>query len=255
MGVLSALFLGLFALLVRLVVAHNQVAGPLPAAALGGAVALFGVYMARSFSGLLAILVSAGAVAGEIESGALQSVLARPLPRSAVVLGKFAGLGVLLCAYTAVLQAAVLVIAGVLAGARVPDPAAVLAWLCLEPLILLSLALLGSTFLPTVANGAACVLLYGLAVAGGSLEQIGVFLGRTGLQDVGTVTALLLPADAPYREAFFLASRGIAGAVTSALGPVLASPARPDAALLLYAALYPCALLAAAVWAFARRDV
>ena len=253
-GFLSAAFLTLYALLVRLVEAHSG-AGPLSPQALGGAVALFGVYMARSFSGLLAILVSAGAIAGEIESGALQSVLARPLPRAAVVVGKFAGLGALLCVYTAALQGAVLVLARVLAGARVPDPLPVLAWLCLEPLILLSLTLLGSTFLPTVANGAACVLLYGLAVAGGSLEQIGVFLGRTGLQNIGTVTALLLPADAPYRQAFAIASRGVAGAVTDLLGPVLASPARPDAALLLYAALYPCALLAIAIWVFSRRDV
>ena len=220
-GLLSIGFLGLYAVLARVVVSGAGAnAGPFGRAALAGAVGLLGVYLARSFSGLLAILVSAGAVAGEVDSGALQSVLARPLRRSTVLLGKFLGLGALLAAYTALLQAAVLVLAAVLAGGHLPDPAAVVGWLCLEPVILLALTLLGSTFLPTVANGAACVLLYGIAVAGGSLEQLGTFIGRPGLQDAGIVTGLLLPADAPYREAFAIASRGLAGGITEALGPL-----------------------------------
>src|SRR5438128_10957962 len=56
------------------------------------------------FSGVLAL--SAAVVAGplissEVESGLLLSMLARPLRRSEVVLGKWLGLGILVAAYAA----------------------------------------------------------------------------------------------------------------------------------------------------------
>lgn len=255
-GLLSLGFLCLFALMARLLGTHSSFAAdPLERHALGLGIVLFGVYLARSFAGLLAILVAAGAISTEVESGALQSVLVRPVPRAAVVLGKFIGYGVMLVLYTVALQGAVLLLGLAVLGARLPSPAGVLAYLCLEPLILLALTLFGSTFLPTLANGAAGILLYGLAVVGGDVEQMGVFLGNRALSDIGIASSLLLPADVMYRRAFALASGGLGDAVTGVLGPIFGSLSRPDALMVVYAVVYLGGLLAAAVAVFQRRDI
>jgi Cu-processing system permease protein len=52
-------------------------------------------------SPLVAVLMGAGAVAGELERGTLEHLLAQPLPRTKLLYGKFAGLLIALTAATA----------------------------------------------------------------------------------------------------------------------------------------------------------
>ena len=252
-AVLTAGFLVLFGFITHALV--NQTANdPLIAAAGHVAGAMVGVYLARSFSGLLAILVAVGAISSELESGAIQSVLVRPIPRSMVVLGRFVGYGGMLVLYTLCLQGLVLLLAHVIGGSNIAHPLAVLGLLCLEPLMLLGLTLLGSTVLPTLANGAAAVLLYGAAVIGGFLKQLTAFGAPMALAHIGLVTSLLLPADAVYRKAFAVASRPVASAVLQRFMGPLGAAVPPGWWLVFYGVCYIVAMVALASWSLSRRN-
>lgn len=254
-AVLTLIFLCLYALFVHFVTAHVA-SNPLQAAANGAADALVGIYLARSFAGLLAILVAVGAISTEVENGSLQSVLVRPIRRSSVVIGKFVGYGAMLVLFTMILQGAVMLIAWALTGMGLGHPAEILGLLCLEPLVLLALTLFGSTFLATLTNGAAAVLLYGLCVMGGFVEQIGLLGGLRGLQQAGIVISLVLPADAMYRKAFSVVSGQLHNPLLSQfMGPLGSSYTAPSWAMVIYGGGYALGLLALAAWVFSRRDV
>ncbi len=211
--------------------AEGRIDSPAVALVGGLAVVLVGLYLASPLPALLALLASAGAISAEIESGAMQAVLARPVGRAQIVLGNLLGLGALLAAYTLALYGIVLLIAWAGVRATLPQPPAVLALLLLQPLILVAVTVLGGTFLPTLANGAAAILLYGLAAFGGALAQITALAGVPTLSDIGTVTSLLLPAEPMCRRAAALAAQGGAarGLVWQLAGPAggAAAPSAP----------------------------
>ncbi len=247
---------GLFLVLLSLgVQAEARLGGPAVALLGGVTVVLVGIYLASPLPALLAVLSSAGAISAEIESGAMQAVLARPIGRAQIVLGKLLGLGALLAAYTLVLYGAVLLIAWAAARATLPDAPAVLGLLVLQPLIIVAATVLGSTFLPTLANGAAAILLYGVAAFGGALEQITAFADVHALSDIGIITSLMLPADAMYRRAAALAAQGQAGGLIWRLAGPASGAATPSPAMVWYALVYVAAAVGGAVWIFTRRDV
>ncbi len=254
-AVLSLCFLGLYALALHewsVNVGFHQVPALQQAAAT--ALLLMGLYAASLLCALLAIFAAAGAISGEVESGVLQAVLARPVRRGTVVLGKFAGFGAMLLVYALALNGAVMLVDRLALRAPVPHPWAVLAVLCLEPELLLALTLLGSTFLSTLANGASVLLLYGLGTIGGLFEQVGVLGGSHALLEIGVVTSLFIPSDALYRRAASLASAGFGALVLRLAGPFGAAAA-PGPAIVAYAVLYAALALALAVWRFSRRDL
>lgn len=253
-AVLTVGFLVLFGFITRALV--TQTAGdPVMAAAGHVAGAMVGVYLARSFSGLLAILVAVGAISSELETGALQSVLVRPIPRYWIVLGRFLGYGCMLILYTVVLQGLVLLLAHLIGGSDIAHPLAVLGLLCLEPLMLLALTLFGSTFLPTLANGAGAVLLYGASVIAGFLAQLTAFGAPQALARIGFGISLLLPADTMYRKAFAVAASPVAvGVLRRLMGP-LGAAVDPSWWMVVYGGCYIVGMVALASWILARRDV
>lgn len=255
-GALTLCFLALYGIALHLWAAApaGAAAGGLLRAAAATGLALMGLYVARGLAALLTIFAAAGAVSGEIESGVMHAVLARPVSRGTVLLGKYAGFAAMLVAYTLAMDCCVLLLARWLAGGAVRDVPAVLALMCLEPLLLLALTLLGGCRLSTLADGAAVLVLYGLGTLGGLVEAVGDLAGSRALTDVGVVSSLVVPADALYRKAVAVAAGGADAFVLQVLGPFGAS-AEPSGAMVVYALLYTAAVLGLAAWVFARRDV
>src|SRR4030088_1580807 len=64
---------------------------------------LFGVYVVNYLASFLALFLSVGAISGEIDSGTLHAVLARPLKRSEFVIGRWVGYEVMISVYIVVL--------------------------------------------------------------------------------------------------------------------------------------------------------
>ena len=137
---------------------------------------LFGVYVVNYLASFLALFLSVGAVSGEIDSGTLHAVLARPITRSEFIVGRWLGYVVMLGVYIVAMTSAVLLIARPIAGYEVPEPLPALLLMLLEGALLLTLSLFGSTVMPTLANGVVVFTLLGLAWLGGIIEFVGRLL-------------------------------------------------------------------------------
>jgi Cu-processing system permease protein len=226
--------------------------------------ALFGIYVVNYLASFLALFLSVGAVSGEIDSGTLHALLARPLARQEFIVGRWLGYAVMLGVYIAAMTAAVVGIAWLIAGYEVPDATRALLLMLLEGLFLLTLSLFGSTLMPTLANGVIAFTLLGLAWLAGIMEFIGRLLsnapdasGGDALLNIGTAVSLLVPSDALWRGAsFYLEPPAVIAAMGSSRAgiPFFASgpPAMP---LVLWALVYVVVLLAGAVFAFSHRDL
>lgn len=222
---------------------------------------LLGLYGVQFLAALLGLFLGAASVSPEIDSGALHAVLARPLGRLQYLLGRFLALAGLLVAYVVVMSAALLLVARAVAGYQPGNATRAVALMVLEVLILLAVSLLGSTVLPTLANGVVMLALFGLAWLGGIIGFISTIPpGNELMANLGTAVSLLLPADAVWRGASFhvlppsfLAASSFANGDDVGLPFGSTAPMAP--AMLAWAVAYPLACLSLAVAAFRRRDL
>jgi ABC-type transport system involved in multi-copper enzyme maturation permease subunit len=222
---------------------------------------ILGLYGVQFLAALLGLFLGAASVSPEIDSGALHAVLARPLGRLEYLLGRFLALAGLLTTYVVVMSAALLLCARVVAGYQPGDATRVVGLMVLEVLILLAVSLLGSTVLPTLANGVVMLALFGLAWLGGIIGFVSTIPpGNELMANLGTAVSLLLPADAVWRGASFHvlpASFLVAGSFANGedIGLPFGSTAPMAPAMLAWAIAYPVACLALAAAAFRRRDL
>jgi Cu-processing system permease protein len=225
---------------------------------------VLGLYGVQFLAALLALFLGVASVSPELDSGALHAVLARPLSRLDYLLGRFLALAALLAGYVVVMSGSLLLTARIVAGYQPGDVGRVVGLMLLQVLVLLAVSLLGSTVLPTLANGVVMLTLFGLAWLGGILGFVGTIPpGSELLANLGTAASLLLPADAVWRGASyhllppsFLAATSLGGSGEGQdLGLPFASLTPIAPAMLAWAVAYPVACFALAVAAFRRRDL
>jgi ABC-type transport system involved in multi-copper enzyme maturation permease subunit len=140
-------------------------------------------------------------LAGEVESGQALAMLARPVRRSAVLFGKWLGLVAFGCGYVVLAGLAQILVVRAVVGYWPPHPAVGLALLGAETVVLLTLALLLSSVVSTMASGVIAVGLFGATWVAGVVGGIGGALGNEGVERVGTVSRVLLPTDGLWRGA------------------------------------------------------
>jgi ABC-type transport system involved in multi-copper enzyme maturation permease subunit len=225
----------------------------------GNVFTVLGMYAIHFLSSFLALFLSVGAIAAEVDSGTLHAILARPIRRWEFVLGRWLA-GVLLIALYVVLMAGlVLAISWWISGYEAPRPFEAIGLMVLGAVLLLTLGLFGSTLLSTLANGVVVFTLFGLAWLAGIIEFIGAALPNQAMVNIGITVGLLIPSDTLWRAAsYFLQSpvflaAATAGGARSGI-PFLAMTA-PSTSQLVWAALYPAVCLAASVLSLARRDL
>lgn len=196
-------------------------------------------------------------LAGEVESGQALAMLARPVRRSSVLLGKWLGLVGFGCGYVVLAGLAQILVVGVTVDYWPPAPAAGLAFLAAETVVLLTLALLLSSVVSTMASGIVAVGLFGATWVAGVVGGLGAALGNEGVERVGTVSRVLLPTDGLWR-----------GAMNGFQDPIALAQMGPGEGgfpFLADAPLAPAYLVWAAVWvamiwgltalSFQRRDI
>ncbi len=215
------------------------------------------------FSGVLAL--SAAVVAGplissEVESGLLLSMLARPLRRSEVVIGKWLGLAILVAAYAA--GAAFLELAAVdwATGYVPPHPIELTVFVAAEGLVLLSVGLVLSTRLSGITAGVIALVAWLMGWIAGVVGDIGTGLQNQALQNVGIVSHLLLPSDGLWRGAIYamepdtyLAALRAAGTIGRANPFAAVDP--PPIQFLIWVVIWFALLLGLSVWSFRRREI
>jgi ABC-type transport system involved in multi-copper enzyme maturation permease subunit len=198
-------------------------------------------------------------LAGEIESGISLAVLARPIRRSAVLVGKWLGLVAFGSGFVAVAGFAQFLIVRGTVGYWPPEPGTGLALLAAQTTVLLTLSLLLSTAISPMASGIVAVGLFGSTWIAGVVGGVGAALGNDGVARVGTVSRMLLPTDGLWRGAMHalqdpagLAQFGSAG-IDGAFPFLSASPLTPT--YLAWAGLWIVLVLGLAGLAFQRRDL
>ncbi|MDM7917475.1 MAG: ABC transporter permease [Candidatus Eisenbacteria bacterium] len=213
---------------------------------------LTGLYVVNFLTVVLTVLASVDAIAGEIASGTIQTIVTKPIARWKIIAGRWLGLAGLVALFVALMGAAMIAIVWGLSGYVPPNPVQALALMILEGMVILSLSILGGTRMPTLANGVVVFMLYALAFIGGWCEQIGAFLRNATLANLGIVVSLLAPSEALWRRAAYLMQPPAIRQL--GFGP-FATATAPSPAMVVYAALYAAVLLWLAVRSFRRRDL
>jgi ABC-type transport system involved in multi-copper enzyme maturation permease subunit len=215
------------------------------------------------YSGVLAL--SAAVVAGplissEVESGMLLSMLARPVRRSEVVIGKWLGLAALVGIYAAGSAFLELTAVNWATGYFPPPPVELVIYVGCEGLALLSLGLLLSTRLSGITGGVIALVAWLMAWIGGIVGDIGTGLQNQSVQNVGTISHLLLPTDGLWRGAIY-AMEPDAILATLRAGGTLAR-ANPFAAVdpppieyLAWVVVWFGIMLALSIWSFRTREL
>ncbi|MDQ7904092.1 ABC transporter permease [Phytohabitans sp. ZYX-F-186] len=196
-------------------------------------------------------------LAGETESGIALAMLARPVRRSAVLLGKWLGLVTFGSGYVVLAGLAQLLIVRVTMGYWPPRPVTGLALLAAQTAVLLTLGLLLSTVVSPMASGVVPVGLFGATWIAGVVGAVGDALGNSGVARVGTVSRMLLPTDGLWRGAMnafqdpsVLAQFGVAFEGHPFLSETGLTPAYVG-----WAALWVALVFGLAALAFQRRDL
>src|SRR5688500_4089211 len=198
-------------------------------------------------------------LAGEIESGTALAVLARPVRRSAVLLGKWLGLVAFGSGFVATAGLAQFLVVRATVGYWPPQPVEGLALLAAQTAVLLTLALLLATLISPMASGVVAVGLFGATWIAGVVGGIGDALDNEGLARAGTVSRMLLPTDGLWRGAMHALQDPIA--VAQFGGPAVdggfpfLSRAPLTATYLTWTGLWVALLLGLAAVTFLRRDL
>ena len=214
---------------------------------------MFGI----SLIGALGTAFLAGpTIAGEIESGMALAVLARPVRRSAVLLGKWLGLVAFGTGFVVIAGLAQFLVVQLTVGYWPPSPVTGLALLAAQTTVLLTLTLLLATVISPMASGIVAVGLFGATWIAGVVGTAGAVIGNAGLTRVGTVSRMLLPTDGLWNGAMYAFQKS---SLLGLAGPGGASPflgmAPLSAAYLAWVVVWMLLIGSLAAVSFSRRDV
>ena len=211
-----------------------------------------GLYAANWLLALLSVLMAVDTLSGEIATGAMQLVVAKPLRRWEIVLGKWIGYAVLIVGYLLFMAGGVLMDSWLILGHRPLHVPQTLGLMALESLLLLSITIRAGATLSTMATGACVFGMHILAFLGGWIEEFGAMSHSSTAVNIGVAVSLAVPTEALWRRAAF----EIRGPVVGTFGRTAFDVGSvPSVWMVLYAAIYLTAALYLAVRRFSTRDL
>lgn len=209
---------------------------------------LAGLYAANFLIAAAAILLPLDTLSGEISSGVIETLAAKPISRWSIVLGKALAYWLMVAGFVVIMVGGVVLAMGLAAGFWQPHVIPAMALILLEATVLLSIVIAGGVSLSTVANGIMAFAFYALAFIGGWIEQIGTVLGSTDARYIGTAIGLVSPTDALWRLATHVLEPPVMTVVLTPFTPI----SIPTAAMVWWAVGFVIAALALAVFRFER---
>ena len=215
------------------------------------------------YSGVLALstaVVAGPLISGEVESGLLLSMLARPVRRSEVVIGKWLGLAALVAVYAAGAGSLELGAVDWATGYLPPHPVELLVFVAAEGLVLLSVGMLLSTRLSGITAGVIALVAWLMAWIAGVVGDIGTGLQNQALENVGVVSHLLLPSDGLWRGAIYAMEPDTLIAAMRALGAAgranpFAAADPPPTQFLAWVVIWFALVLSLSIWSFRTREI
>jgi len=212
---------------------------------------MMGLYAATFLSIAMAALLGADTLAGEINSGTIQTIATKPIRRADVVLGKWLGFAELLGLYVLLLCGGIVLSTFIQSG-QLPENLLIgLGLIYMESLLIMTITLMLSSAFPALATGGIVFGLYGLAFIGGWVEQFGGLLQNDTAIKVGIITSLVIPSESLWRRAAFEMQTPLTGT----FGSPFTTTSVPSSLMLAYAFLYLIVILFLAVHIFQARDL
>ena len=213
---------------------------------------LAGMYVVNFLGVASAALITADSLAGEVQSGTIQSIVTKPILRRQVVLGKWLGYAGLLFCYLLLMGGGVMVSVWLLARYTTPNPLVGLGLVYFNSLVIMTVALAFSSRFSTLATGGAVFGAYGVAFIGGWVERIGALLHNQTAVNLGIFSSLLLPSEALWNKAAYLMNSPL----SSLIGTTpFTSASQPSPLMMGYSGVYLVMVLMIAIWQFQRRDL
>jgi ABC-2 type transport system permease protein len=240
----------------RLSHAHSLTSGE-SSLAVPDALILF-MFMFSFVLALSASAIASPSVSSEIESGVLMTIVARPVRRTEVLLGKWLGLALLLAGYAGGVCALEFGVVHWTSGFLPPNAFLASVYLFAEGVLLLTLSLFLSTRVPVIAAGVIGVAVFGAGWLAGVVGTLGTTLNIAALRTVGQVGRFLLPTDGLWHAAIYYLQP--ASLITAHLdqggrGDPFYSQGAPSWPYLLWVACWFLIVLTAAAASLERREL
>jgi ABC-type transport system involved in multi-copper enzyme maturation permease subunit len=222
------------------------------------------ILVAFMFSFVLAMtaaFIGAPAIGGDLESGVALAILARPIRRADVLLGRWIGCSCVVVAYTALSGLLAIGVALLVSGYGPPEPLLAVAFLSLQALVLLTLTLALGSVLPSIAAGAIAVVGFGLGWMAGVMAGIATALGIELLGQVAEASRWLFPSDGLWRGVIYGLEPPLVLLIAAGEAPELANAnpfyaaAPPPLVFVIWSIAWVGLVLGAAAWWFERRDL
>lgn len=255
--ILGACFLIIYSIGIHLVVNQISQVAPRGIASMAQSegisfLLLAGLYTITFLSVAMAALISADTLAGEINSGTIQSVVTKPVRRADVVLGKWLGFAGLLALYILLMAGGVVISVKLQASYMAPNILRGIGLIYLESLVMMTVALMLSSRFSALATGGAVFGLYGLAFIGGWVEQFGSMMQSQTTVYIGIISSLIFPCEAIWRRAAYEMQSPLSGVL--GMSPFSAISV-PSTLLIVYAIIFTLVALALTFSIFSHRDL
>lgn len=257
---LGVLFLGVFGVgfhfIMRDLESSSYGTGLLQRQEVQGFLFTAGLYVVNFLTVMMTVLTSVDTISGEIQSGTIHTLVAKPVRRWELLTGKWLGFAGMITLYLLLMAGGITLLLFLRADYLARNPLQAFGLMWLNAMVLLSVSLLGGTFLSTLANGVLVFGLFGIAFIGGWIEQIGSFLpeavSRQTASNVGIITSLILPSEALWRRVAY----EVQSPLVASLGfsPFVARSI-PSPLMIVYAGVFLVVILLLAIYQFNKRDL
>ena len=211
---------------------------------------LAGLYAVNFLVVAFSVMLPVDTMSGEIASGVMQTLAARPIRRSDIVLGKWLVYWLMIGAYILFMAFGIVAEMRFLTNFTQHNLLPALVLMQLEASVLLSITIAGGVRLSTVTNGIVAFAFYAMAFIGGWIEQIGVLVGSPSSRYIGTAISLASPIDALWRLAMHVLQPPV---MTQIQVSPFASGSVPSMAMVWWSVAYVVVVLALATRGFQRR--
>jgi ABC-type transport system involved in multi-copper enzyme maturation permease subunit len=222
------------------------------------------ILIAFMFSFVLAMsaaFLAAPAIASDVETATVHAMLARPMRRSDLVIGRWLGLSIVVGGYATLASLLAMAVVNLVSGHMPPEPLVAVAFLAFQAVTVLTLALALGTRLPAIAAGAVTVVLFGVGWFVGVLGSVAILFEAAPLARAADVMRVIMPTDGLWRGVVYgleppfvlliAAGRDPEG---MAANPFFAS-APPPIAFVAWSVVWVVLVLAAGIALFRRREL
>ena len=222
------------------------------------------ILIAFMFSFVLAMsaaFLGAPAIASDVETATVHAMLARPIRRSDLVLGRWLGLSIVVGGYALLASLFAMGVVYLVSGHMPPEPLVAVAFLAFQAVVVLTLALALGTRLPAIAAGAITVVLFGVGWFVGVLGSVAVLFEAAPLARAADVMRVIMPTDGLWRGVVYGLEPPLVLLIAAGRDPegMSANPffasAPPPAASVAWSVIWVVLVLLGGIALFRRREL